>query len=88
MTIDSLEKKIDDTVELVFVCNFNEVIKNTVEIVEYVEKNVEFSNEENKESWKQIAYYLTLGLENRDYLVIGDIMKYELKTLLRKEKLS
>lgn len=84
MITNPLAKKIDATVELVFECDFNGVIKNTIEIVENIEKNIKFSNKENKKTWKQIVYYLNLGLENKDYLVLGDILKYELKPVLEK----
>lgn len=87
MTTSFLSKKIIDTERLVFECNFGEVIKNTVDIVESVEKNIVISNEENKQTWNQISYYLAMGLENKDYLVIADILEYELKPLLRSENL-
>jgi hypothetical protein len=80
----SIEKNIDNIIELIFKCNFNEIIQNTLEIVEYIEGNIKFSN---KEVWKQIMYYLTIALENKDYLLVGDILKYELKPMLQKENL-
>lgn len=80
----SIEKNIDNIIEAIFKCNFNEIIQNTLEIVEYIEGNIKFSN---KEVWKQIMYYLTIALENKDYLLVGDILKYELKPMLQKENL-
>ncbi|MBU5269557.1 hypothetical protein [Clostridium cochlearium] len=87
MKVYSIEKNIDNIIELVFKCKFNEVIQNTVEMVEHIENNIRFSNKENKEFWEKIMYYLTIGLENKDYLLVGDILKYELKPMLQKENL-
>ena len=87
MKAHSIEKNIDNIIEAIFKCNFNEIIQNTVEVVESVEKNIRFSNEESKELWKKIMYYLTLALENKDYLLVGDILKYELKIILQTENL-
>ncbi|WP_048601374.1 hypothetical protein [Rubeoparvulum massiliense] len=87
MTTSLLSNKIINTEKLVFECNFGEVIKHTIDIVENIEKNIVFSNEENKQTWNQISYYLAMGLENKDYLVIADILEYELKPLLRSENL-
>lgn len=87
MKAHCIEKNIDNIIELIFKCNFNEIIQNIVEIVEYIEGNIKFSNKESKEVWKQIMYYLTIGLENKDYLLVGDILKYELKPMLQKENL-
>ncbi|WP_035289851.1 hypothetical protein [Clostridium sp. KNHs214] len=87
MNKDFLIKKIYYIEELVFKCNFHEVIKETVEIVENIEENFKFSKEENQRIWKEIIYYLTLSLENKDYLLASDILKYELKTVLQNENL-
>ncbi|NMB96574.1 MAG: hypothetical protein GYA02_08175 [Clostridiaceae bacterium] len=87
MEIDSLTEKIDNIIETIFECNFNIVVQNTLKIVEYIDQNIVFSNEENRETWKQIIYYLTIGLENKDYLAVGDILKYELKPMLEEENL-
>ncbi|MGO5065112.1 hypothetical protein [Clostridium sp. LCP25S3_F8] len=84
MTSDGIRRKIDNTIKLVFQCNFTEVLQNTVEVVEYIEKNAVLSNNENKETWKQIMQYLIIGLENKDYLAVGDILNYELKPILNK----
>lgn len=85
MDIDSISERIDQTVRLVFQCNFSEVIKNTLDIVEYIQTHMEFSKEENKKAWEQVTNYLVVGLENKDYLVVGDILKYELTTILESE---
>ncbi|EJP6470963.1 hypothetical protein FDG09_08330 [Clostridium sporogenes] len=84
MASDGVRRKIDNTIKLVFQCNFTEVLQNTVEVVEYIEKNDVFFNEENKKKWKQIMQYLMIGLENKDYLTVGDILNYELKPMLNK----
>lgn len=84
MTSDDIRRKIDNTIKLVFQCNFTGVLQNTVEVVEYIEKNAVLSNNENKETWKQIMQYLIIGLENKDYLAVGDILNYELKPILNK----
>lgn len=88
MSVDFLVKKIDYIEELVFECKFHEVIKNTVEIVETIEENFNFSKEENLKIWKEIMYFLTLGLKNKDYLLVSDILKYELNYVLQAEDLS
>lgn len=85
MNTEGLQREIDKIIELIYECNFNKVIKNTLEIVENVEKKLKFCLEENEKIWKQIMQYLLLGLENKDYLVVADILKYELKPILKKE---
>lgn len=84
MTNDGIIREIDNTIKLVFQCNFSEVLKNTVEVVEYIEKNSTLFDNENRETWKQIMQYLMIGLENKDYLAVGDILNYELKPILNK----
>lgn len=83
--VDFLMEKIDETIMSVFELKFIEVIRNTLDIVEYVNKDISLKNENNKELWKQIIYYLTISLENKDYLAVGDILNYELKSILKEE---
>ncbi|HHV96233.1 MAG TPA: hypothetical protein GXX37_07145 [Clostridiaceae bacterium] len=85
MKVDFLMEKIDETIMSVFELKFIEVIRNTLDIVEYVNKDISLKNENNKELWKQIIYYLTISLENKDYLAVGDILNYELKSILKEE---
>ena len=87
MSTSHIVEKIDHTIELIFDCKFQEVITNTIDIIEYIENNNVFLNKENDETWKQIIEYISVGLQNKDYLFIADLLKHELKHLLEKENL-
>lgn len=76
--------KIDETVLLIFKGDFQEVIKNVMEIIESIENGNVFCDVDDNKSWKEITYYLSVGLENKDYLVVADLLKYELRPLLQK----
>ncbi len=86
--METIQKQIDQVIQDVFQINFNEIQKKIIQISEYIENNKVFFNTEKHEIWAQILNYLTIGLKNKDYLVIADILKYELKPLLEKENLT
>ncbi|HHY04326.1 MAG TPA: hypothetical protein GX534_03980 [Thermoanaerobacterales bacterium] len=86
--METIQKQIDQIIQDVFQINFNEIQKKIIQISEYIENNKVFFNTEKQEIWAQILNYLTIGLKNKDYLVIADILKYELKPLLEKENLT
>ncbi len=86
--METIQKQIDQVIQDVFQINFNEIQKKIIQISEYIENNKVFFNTEKQEIWAQILNYLTIGLKNKDYLVIADILKYELKPLLEKENLT
>lgn len=77
------EEKIDMVEELVFLGKFNEVITNTLMIVEYIETSKKEIDKEFKELWNEILQYIMIALENKDYLLAIDILKYELKPILK-----
>lgn len=78
-----LEEKIDMVEELVFLGKFNEVITNTLIIVESIEISKKEIDKEFKELWNEILQYIMIALENKDYLLAIDILKYELKPILK-----
>lgn len=80
-----LKKKIYSIVDEVFSCKFTNIPSFTLEIAEYIEKNRVFLNKESKNKWNEILYYLMIALENKDYLMVSDILKYELEPILPKE---
>lgn len=81
----ALKEKIYDIVDAVFSCKFTNIPSSTLEIAEYIEKNKVFSDKESKNKWNEIVYYLMIALENKDYLMVSDILKYELEPILPKE---
>lgn len=81
--LKSISEKIDEVIESIFECKFNEVTKNTIEIVDYIENNIIVANNAKKEIWNKVLNYLIIGLENKDYLIVGDILKYEIKPILK-----
>lgn len=82
-----LKKDIQIIEELVFKYDFNEVVLRTVKIVEYINNKVVFDGDETKNNWLNIIQYLMTGIENKDYLVISDILKFELLPFLKQEKI-
>lgn len=77
-----LEKKIDYIEESVFLGKFNEILTNVLSIAETIDNNKQLTENNFEESWKQILYYIMVSLENKDYLLVSDILKYELKPML------
>lgn len=77
-----LEKKINAVEELVFLGKFNEIFTNILDIVESMETSKKYKDKKNEELWEQILKYLMISLENKDYLLASDILKYELKPIL------
>ena len=84
MCKDSLKDKIDNIIGEIFNCNFSNISKMTLEISEEIETNNIFAYDELNKDWKEILYYLMISLENKDYLLLGDILNYELKTILKR----
>lgn len=84
MCKDNLKNKVDNIIGEIFNCNFKNISKMILEISEEIEKNNIFAYDELKKDWKEILYYLMISLENKDYLLLGDILNYELKTILER----
>lgn len=75
------QKKIDQICELILQYKFNDSIQNLVTVLDQIlaEKNIE---QEKNNSINEILNYLDIALENKDYLFVHDLLKYELKPML------
>lgn len=77
-----LEKKINMVEDLVFSGKFNEASTDVLYIVESIESKKKDKDKKIEELWKQVLNYIIISLENKDYLLVSDILKYELKPIL------
>ncbi|MGG0510575.1 hypothetical protein ABE078_24245 [Priestia megaterium] len=75
------QKKIDQICEFILEYKFNDSIQNLVTVLDQIlaEKNIE---QEKSNSINEILNYLDIALENKDYLFVHDLLKYELKPML------
>lgn len=77
-----LEKKINMVEDLVFSGKFNEASADVLYIVESIEFKKKYKDKTSEKLWKQVLHYIMISLENKDYLLVSDILKYELKPIL------
>lgn len=77
-----LEKKINMVEDLVFSGKFNEASADVLYIVESIETKKKYKDKTSEKLWKQLLHYIMISLENKDYLLVSDILKYELKPIL------
>lgn len=82
MLKEALKDKVDTLEESVFKGYLGQVPAQVVELVQLVEMEIENYPDGFKKEWQQILNYLLGALESKDYLLVSDILKYELLTRL------
>lgn len=77
------ERKIENISNLVFTQNFNKVISEVLELMETIESKHIFTGTEYMLFWNELLQKMSKSLENSDYLLCRDLLKYELEPVLR-----
>lgn len=78
---DLLIEKIHELEREIYNCNFDNVINEIINIIQEIECKKLLVTSQNK--WSKIMNYLLANLENKDYLIIADVLKFELVPLLK-----
>lgn len=78
MNLEEIKQYVKEIREKIFDYEIDDLPKYIIEVFEklqHIEKNF---NDEEKKVFHDIIEYIQLGLENKDFLVVADILFYEL----------
>lgn len=78
----NLIKEIENIREGIFLYDIGNLIENILRIVENIEVKYNKMNAERRNSFNEILKWLNIYMENKDYLTVSDILKYELTAFL------
>lgn len=78
------EQQIDKIIEDIFAYKVNIIMPNIVDFLEKLNATFQNLEKENQIVFKEIIQYLHMGLSNKDYLMVADILNYELKPFFKK----
>ncbi|MCY6483669.1 hypothetical protein OW763_04815 [Clostridium aestuarii] len=80
-----LEEGIKQIRENIFDYRVDEFINDTVSLIDELSKDLKNLINEDEVKFNEIINYINISLQNKDYLLLADILKYELAPLLKKE---
>ena len=75
-------KQIDEIRDSVFKYEIREAVDNTIKLLEKIESISTQFSDEYKIKYSEIIKYIFASIENKDYLALSDILKFELEPLL------
>lgn len=78
----NLIKEIENIREDIFLYDINNLVRKILRIVENIELKYNNMKEERRIGFNEIVKWVNTYMENKDYLTVSDILKYELTTFL------
>lgn len=81
--MEALINNIDQIQEEIFKSYSAECIEQIINIAEEIQKLLPNLNIEKQSHIIELLRHLMLALDNKDYLLVGDILEYEFKPLLK-----
>ncbi len=86
MNLTELEKSITNIRKKIFDYDISELQTEILLLIEMIQNKIVNLSTEDLMYFKEISNYITVALQNKDYLVLGDILKYELLPLFKMVK--
>lgn len=78
---NAFEEQLEGIRKLIYQYKIREALDNTIKLLEQLENSSRLFNEEQKTKYKNIVNYIYTSMENKDYKVLSDILKFELISL-------
>lgn len=82
MELENIVYNIKDIEKNIFDYNINNVMKDILSQVDLIYNLANKLNADAISRINNVLKYVTIALENKDYLLLADLLEYELKTIL------
>ncbi|MCB2297191.1 hypothetical protein [Clostridium tagluense] len=82
MELENVIEKIKDMEQNIFEYNISTIISDLIFIIDEIYNFMKKLNEYGINIMNQVLNGLTIALENKDYLLLADLLFYELKPMI------
>ncbi|QZY54315.1 hypothetical protein [Crassaminicella profunda] len=80
-----LEKQVDEIIDNIFKYKIDIAIEQTITIIEEIMNDIENTISMDQNRFEDIMNYINIALQNKDYLFLADLLKYELMLSIKKQ---
>jgi hypothetical protein len=78
----NFEMEIDEINQDIYDYKISIFTDRIIRLLENISQCIQTGGDEVKQNFNSILNYINISLENKDYLVLADILKYELKKFI------